>query len=245
MSGFLHGLRMSLSRQFLFLCLLALASASAWAARPMTTDDARIVDTKACQVESWVRVNRQDPNTFWAIPGCSPVENLELSWGGAQERQHGQTRLSDSLAQGKLVLRPLKANDWGLALTLGRALDRGLEPGNHTTPSNYLNVPLSFSRRDDAVLLHLNLGLRNDRLAQKTHATWGAATELQLRPGLQFIAESHGESGSRAFLHGGLRYWLVPDRVQLDATYGTEMRAGTSQRWISFGVRLLTPAFLP
>ena len=31
---------------------------TAHAARPLITDDARLVDAKACQVESWVRTNK-------------------------------------------------------------------------------------------------------------------------------------------------------------------------------------------
>lgn len=231
--------------QVLAALALALSSLGAHAARPMTTDDARIVDTQACQVESWLRVNRGGAEQFWAVPACTPVDNLELSLGGAQERLEGQARLSNTLAQGKWVLRPLAANDWGLAMTLGRATERGPAPDKAKADSDYVNLPLSFSRRDDAVLLHLNLGLRRDREQRQTLTTWGLSTELVVRPGLQLIAETFGESSGRPFAHGGLRWWLVPDRVQLDATYGQEMRSSNAQRWITLGLRIMTPAFLP
>lgn len=228
----------------LFLLVSALFSLPALAARPMVTDDARIVDAKACQVESWGRINRQGASQFWAVPACAPVEGLELTLGGAAERHEERPRLSDTLTQAKWVLRPLQPNEWGLSLTLGRSVDRAL-PGERDADSHFVNVPLSFSRQGDALLMHLNLGLRHDRLERKDHTTWGASTELLLRPGLQLIAESYGESGSRPLLHGGLRYWLVPDRVQVDTTYGTQARWGASQRWISLGLRLLWPPFLP
>ena len=35
------------------------AASTAHAARPMITDDARIVDAKSCQVETWSRFNRE------------------------------------------------------------------------------------------------------------------------------------------------------------------------------------------
>lgn len=236
---------MTLQRSLLLALVLALPGLSARAARPMTTDDARIVDAKACQVESWLRVNKLGPHAFWAVPACSPVENLELTLGSALVRQGQQLRSADSLEQGKLVLRPLKPNDWGWAVSLGRSIEREPETGHRRAPSNYLNVPISWSRQDDAVLLHLNLGLRHDRAENRRHTTWGLSSELQIRPGLQLIAESHGESGNRPFVHGGLRYWLVPERVQLDATYGSQARWASQQRWITVGVRLMTPAFLP
>ncbi len=215
------------------------------AARPMLTDDARIVDPQSCQVESCVRANHEGPAQAWAVPGCNPPGNPELSVGGSAGRADGERRLSNSLVQAKTMLKPLRTNGWGLALTLGRSLQRGLEPGSSDAPSHYLNVPLSFSLRDDALVLHLNGGLREDRLRRQTFATWGLGSELQLRDRLQLITELYGESRSRPFLHGGLRYWVVPERVQIDTTYGTEARSGTQQRWFSVGLRLLSPAFLP
>lgn len=209
----------------------------------MITDDARVVDAKACQVESWQRINRQGAPQFWAAPACSPVENLELSVGGARQSREGQAHLADSLVQGKVVLRNLRPNDWGMALTLGRSDER--IAGHGHAHGHYLNVPVSYSLRDDALVLHLNLGRRHELDARLQVTTWGVGGELQLRPGLQLIAETYGDSGQRAFVHAGLRQWLVPERVQLDATYGTQARWGSPQRWISIGLRILSPPFLP
>lgn len=70
----LTALRASL-RSSLLLCLAA-GSLHAHAARPMITDDARIVDAKACQVESWVKDNKGSTE-YWAIPACNFTGNLE------------------------------------------------------------------------------------------------------------------------------------------------------------------------
>ena len=67
----------------------------------------------------------------------------------------------------------------------------------------------------------------------------------RLAPHLQLIAETFGESRNGTFAHGGLRWWVVPDRVQIDATLGSRVQAGTSNRWFSLGLRLLSPPFLP
>ncbi len=228
--------------------VIFLAWASAQAARPMVTDDARVVDAKSCQVESWWRTAHQGVPQFWALPGCSPVENLELTAGGAWQSQQGQLQHSDSLAQAKWLLRPLRPNDWGLAVTLGRSVQKAAAVSPSAAQelrSHYLNLPLSYSLRDDAVVMHLNLGRRHELQTHRQVSTWGLGSEIALRPGLQLIAESYGESGQRAVVHGGLRYWLVPDRVQIDATYGTQARWGAPQRWISIGLRLLSPPFLP
>ena len=56
----------------------------AHAARPMLTDDARIVDPKACQLESWVRDSKHTTE-YWALPACNVGENTEITIGGGLE----------------------------------------------------------------------------------------------------------------------------------------------------------------
>ena len=73
--------------------------------------------------------------------------------------------------------------------------------------------------------------------------TWGLGTEAQLTERTWLIAETFGQNQGKPFHQLGLRHWLVPDRIQLDATYGN--RNGGGERWFSIGLRLLTPAFLP
>jgi hypothetical protein len=235
---------MPLIRSAILLVLLAV-SAKAWAARPMITDDARIVDPKSCQVESWARHERHGSYELWTVPSCNPTGNFEISVGGGLQLQGGAGRLADSLMQAKTVLRPLRTNDWGLAVSVSRSVERGLESGSRDIASYNLNVPVTQSLRDDALLLHANAGLREDRVARRTYATWGLGSELTLRERVQLIAEVYGESGSRPFVHGGLRYWLVPDRVQMDTTIGAQARFGGGVRWYTIGVRVLSPAFLP
>src|SRR5438128_843989 len=95
------------------LACVAVLSPSARAARPMITDDARIVDAQACQLESWVRRNEHSTE-YWAIPACNPTGNLELALSGARTNEAGETHTSDALVQAKTLFRPLKTNDWGV-----------------------------------------------------------------------------------------------------------------------------------
>jgi hypothetical protein len=81
----------------------------AQAARPMITDDARIVDAKVCQLESWVK-KTPDSTETWALPACNFTGNLELTLGGALTREDGQTRTTDVQAQGKTIFKPLEVN---------------------------------------------------------------------------------------------------------------------------------------
>lgn len=98
----------------------ALGSGPAYAARPMITDDARIVDAKSCQLESWVK-SRKDSTEFWAQPACNFTGNLELTLGAARTREDGSSRTTDVVIQGKTLFKELQPNGWGWGLAVGNA----------------------------------------------------------------------------------------------------------------------------
>lgn len=219
----------------------ALLVGSAHAARPMNTDDARIVDAKACQLESWVK-HPKGHTEFWAQPACNFTGNLELTVGGALARMDGDTRASAQMIQGKTLFKPLQTNGWGLGLTLGMQRDpRAGAGGGHDL---YAYVPASFSFRDDKVVLHTNTGWLREQGTRSNRFTWGLGSEIQMLERTWLIAETYGQGAHRPFMQVGLRHWLVPERVQIDATYGNRIGEG-SQRWFSLGLRLLSAPFLP
>ncbi len=235
-----------------FAPLLAFASFSplfavpAHAARPMITDDARVVDAKACQVESWMRVNRGSADELWAIPSCNPTGNLELALGGSLARDGSDISSGNSLAQAKTLFRPLVPGGFGFGLAVGVAHDAGLGPAGTLIDNLYAYVPASLSFGQDTVVIHLNLGALHDRHTHRTRGTWGLGSEVKLFGRTQLIAETFGESGSRPFGHAGLRIWLVPDHLQVDTTIGLRFsRDGQAERWISVGLRWISVPFLP
>ncbi len=224
----------------LLAALLALTPA-AHAARPLITDDARLVDAKACQVESWVRSN-QGSKEYWALPACNFTGNLELTFGGGRTADAEGTHTTDVVLQGKTLFKPLETNGWGIGLALGAVRHPG--DGRHVGEL-YSYVPLSFSFLNDKVFLHTNVGVLRNTLASSTRATWGVATEAQFNERTWLIAETFKQNEGRPFFQAGVRYWVVPNRVQIDATAGNRFSSRTDERWFSIGVRLLSPAFLP
>ena len=212
----------------------------AHAARPMATDDARIVDDKSCQLETWLKANRGS-DEYWALPSCNFSGNFELAVGTAVTRQNGRGETSDLLVQGKTLFRTLEPNGWAWGLVGGTASHPDVS--RKMLGDVYAYVPATFSFRDDRVLVHTNLGWIQDRLAKRHAMTWGVGSEIEMTPNTWLIAESYGENQGRPFYQLGLRHWLVYNRVQLDATYGNRSNGG--ENWFSIGLRLLTPRFLP
>lgn len=224
----------------MLLAALATAATGLQAARPLITDDARIVDASACQVESWVHRHR-DTTELWALPGCNPTGNLELTLGGGRTRTSADGWQTTSLVlQGKTLFQPLTPGGWGWGLALGGS-------SNPSTGARdvYTYVPVSFSLRDDQTFVHLNLGAKREGLAHRKQFTWGLGLEQPLSEQLGLIGEVFSQDKGRPFAQLGGRVWLVRDRVQLDATVGNRLASGSQERWVSIGLRLLSPPFLP
>ena len=226
---------MRLRLTVLLACLLQ--AAAAWGARPFVTDDARTVDKGGCQVETFVKKqHRFDESELWFLPACNPW-GVELTLGGIRIDSAPAGDARSVVLQGKALLKPLETNGAGLALTLGAL--RVSPPRGHDVTSPYLNAIGSFSFADDRVVLHANLGAIRDKVANLSRGTWGAGAEILLSaPRWYAIAETYGQRGEKPTLHGGVRYWVVPNRVQIDATVGRQ-NAEPERRFHSIGLRVL------
>lgn len=214
---------------------------ASYAARPMITDDARTVDAKACQVESWVRTNK-DSKEYWALPACNFTGNLELTFGGARTSDTSGTTTTDIVLQGKTLFKTLEPNGWSVGLAMGAIRHPGI---GKRVGELYSYVPASFSYLSDKVVLHSNVGILHNTVNSSTRGTWGLATETALAEQTWLIAEIFQQKRGRPFFQAGVRHWIVPNRVQIDATYGNRFGTSSDERWFSIGVRLLSPAFLP
>lgn len=221
-----------------------LAIPSAQAARPMITDDARVVDAKACQVETWVKRN-PDSTEYWALPACNFTGNLEITLGGALGKDDTGTRTTDVVLQGKTIFKPLEPNGWGMGLAVGNVRHPAIHTDANLIGDLYAYVPTSFSFRDDRFVLHTNLGWLHEKVGHKDRMTWGVGSETQLAERTWLIAEGFGQDRGKPFYQFGFRHWLVPNHVQVDTTYGNRAGSGTEERWFSIGLRLLSVPFLP
>lgn len=218
--------------------LLAIVPA-AHAARPMITDDARLTATGTCQIESWVHLHGSQ-HEFWALPACNPGGNFELTVGGALAYTDGRQESGALVAQGKTLFKPLETNGYGIGLAAGYAT----QPGSAHTGNPYFYVPASFSLADDRIVIHTNLGYTRERENQENRLTWGLGSEIQIADRAWLIAESYGQDKGNPFFQMGVRYWIVPDHVQIDTTYGSQFGTISDQHRFSVGLRLISPSLL-
>lgn len=225
--------------------LISLFASPVYGARPMVTDDASIVDAKACQLESWAQINHGNTE-YWALPACNFTGNLELTFGGAHNTNDQKDYwVSNLVLQGKTLFKPLETNSWGVGVAFGNEhyLDRNTY--RNSIGDLYAYVPASFSFVDDRFVLHLNLGWLHKEKNKRHRLTWGIGSETQLSKRTWLIAETFGHEQGKLFYQLGFRHWLILDLIQIDTTYGSRFDSGAQERWFTIGLRLLTTPFLP
>lgn len=205
---------------------------AAHAARPMVTDDASIVAPGDCQLESWTQRTRAQTE-YWAVPACNPYGRWELSAGaGRILPRDGSANYIGGVVQAKTVFKPLTPNGWGIGLTIANLFREG-------TPSGDLSVliPLSVSLLDDKVLVHLNAGwLREHLAATRSGSQWAAGTEWAATHDLALSFEGYGTQRGHAYLQAGLRFTVIPDRLDLDAGIGERMGLHGDEHYFTFGL---------
>ena len=215
---------------------------SVHAARPMLTDDARIVDPKSCQLESWVRDSKH-LTEFWALPACNVTENVELTIGGSVEGERGHTSYANEVYQIKSIIRPIAVNQTGYGITLGnvrdpkRSMDRAIQDW-------YANIPMSYPY-SDRLVIHGNLGVTHLTDEHRERMNWGLSTEYNVNERIDLISEVFNQSSSYNYFQFGFRYWLLQNRLQLDTTYMNSFNHPGEDQSFSIGLRVLSLPFLP
>jgi hypothetical protein len=225
------------------LCLVLSWPTVAFAARPFMTDDARLTTAGSCQLESWTR-RYADRSEFWALPACNPTGHWEITAGGSSLRGADQAHSTDAVVQIKTLFKTMPANGWGAGVALGHLRHRSHELAGVAQGQTYLYLPVSVSFGEGRWVTHANVGWSRDRASGQDQLTWGMGLETQLHQRWLWIGETFGNDRQKPFWQTGLRYQVVPDRFQIDATWGAPQGFRSAQNWLSFGLRW-TPEKFP
>ncbi|MEY3792421.1 MAG: hypothetical protein RLZ31_702 [Pseudomonadota bacterium] len=213
-----------------------------YAARPMLTDDARIVDPKACQLESWIRDSKHITE-YWALPACNVSENLEVTIGGSLEGESGHSSFANELYQMKSIIQPIAINQTGYSIVLGNGRDPK-RTMNKVIQDWYLNVPISYPY-NDRLVIHTNLGVTHLTDEKTEKMNWGLSSEYNYNEHIDLISEIFNQSSNSTYFQFGLRYWLIKNRAQIDTTYMNSFNHIGEDQSFSIGLRLLSLPFLP
>lgn len=223
--------------RLLFFILMLWIAQIAHAARPLVTDDARLTNAHSCQLETWMR-SYQGGQELWALPACNLGENFEITLGGGTYHNRDDNyRTEDWVAQFKTLFKPLETNGWGVGLAVGRVMHPDIQTGPNQLGNTYFYIPVSFSIRDDDVIVHVNIGMLRDRQEDRNKLNMGLGSEFKLTRRFKGVAEVFGDDTQNPFYQVGLRYSLVPEVFQIDGTLGQQVNGNSGTEWLSIGVR--------
>jgi len=205
------------------------------AGRPLTTDDATILEPKACQLEAWVDRSRVATDS-WAAPACNFGGHIEWQFGASRTHADGQGAFSQAYAQAKTVFISVDDNPWGVGLTAGvqRFPLRETESG---WSNPYVIVPVSFQLGAPDRLLHLNAGWFRNSAEKRDVSLWGIAFEAPLGGiPLTAVGEVFGENSARPFYRVGGRWTQLAKNLDVDLTYVARSGGTKSEKFLSLGL---------
>lgn len=221
-----------------------MACTGAIAGRPLTTEDAAIVDAKSCQLETWIDRSTHT-TTGWFVPACNFGANLEWQAGFARTHSEDGTRFSDAYAQVKTVVREMTdAEPWSVGLVAGvirRPLNTNYSGWHHP----YVIVPFSQVLCRTPFTFHAHLGWAHDRERQRDLTLWGTAVEAAVHERVVLLAETFGENSRKPFVRLGGRWTAIPKHLDVDLTWVARSGGRSDERLVSLGVTLQSGAFLP
>ena len=220
--------------------IVALAALPAFAARPLTTEDASILEDKDCQLEAWLDF-AHGATQGWLVPACNFGAHVEWQVGVARTHAHGESRFSDAYAQAKTAWR-MGEGPWSLGGVAG-VVRRGLDARVQRWDNPYL---LAIATGEfGALSAHGNIGWSRDRETERDATPWGVAVEYAAHPRATLLAEAFGLNRERPFLRAGLRHAAIEKRLDLDVSVVTRAHGARSERLLSIGLLYQAPRLIP
>lgn len=212
----------------LLTCLVALMAGHAHAGRPLLTDDASVNEQGQCQVEAWLDQTR-DARSHHLAPACGLINGLELGF------ELIRVSPGDEHAQARGI--GLKwAPDWATWQGWRFGLKAGTSSEKAADGHQWHQAIAGFSTLASLPLdaqwtLHLNLGRERNKLDQVSANNFGAALAWAPHERWLVFAEVVGHSNTPATQAVGLRWWLLPEQLALDATTSRANATPDSSAW--------------
>lgn len=212
----------------LLACLAAMTAGHAHAGRPLLTDDAGVNSQGQCQLEAWVD-SASDARSHHLAPACGLIDGLELGFE--------LIRVSPSEDQPQARGIGLKwAPDWATWQGWRFGLKAGTGSEKASDGHQWHQSIVGFSAiaslpLDEQWTLHLNLGRERNKLDQISANNYGVALAWAPHAHWVVFAEMVGHSNTPATQAVGLRWWLLPDQLGLDATTSRSNATPNGRAW--------------
>lgn len=209
-----------------------------FAAPPLSSDDASVLEPGTCQLEiEQRRFNRRVE--LDVVPACNLFWGAEVGIGKLRTTPEGQPRSDSVVYQVKKVLVPGGESPWSFGIGAASIRATGHQSG---TRQDLLNA--IFTRPIGASVVHLNIGqVRESEAvegAPRHRHSWAVAIENEVNERWTLVAEVVGQKGMPESAQAGLRWWAIAKYVQLTTSLGMQRGEGREGRWMSLGIRFET-----
>jgi len=228
-------------QQFSLVLLCILFAQSAWAGRPIGTDDAGTADAGTCQIEGW-QERLRSARALIIAPACGIASGLEL--GIDYTRLPGDTARGAGVALKSLPQSasehswagdtPVGENTAGLKLSSGYQRHAG-ESWRHRDSNVLLLVSTKFN---DMLTLHTNIGGIRSQAEKPNAALFNIA--LAAKPSERVLLFVESQTNHRRTVFGptvntiGGSWWTVKQRFGLDTT--ASRPAGSHAAGTTYGI---------
>lgn len=216
-------------------CALML-SPSSWAGRPFTTEDADVIASGACELETFGSHTRARPDPAergtWVEAGCGIGIGTQLGLGTGRFTSGGEWSTTAALL-GKTALRPLSDDSAGV--TLAYALD-GIGRSTRNLRHDGTAAALVVSVPHGRMRVHANLGVHRSRLEGMTRGTYALAVERLGDAGVDVGVELFGQQRESSWLGAGARYAIRRDRLFVDVSFAVQGGTGNA-RQLTLGLK--------
>ncbi len=223
-------IKLPLTACLISIFLLALHVKTGYA-QQMIVDDAAITTHRSIQVETWYGTQES-----WFQPAIGATSWLEIGPGIIFNSSDGFVA-SNWLVEFKAVWGDHEVNglSWGVVAAPVYDFDGILE-------EFYSYLPVTAEFGDGFSVLHLNLGVegvRPDESADMEYAfTTGIRGDFVLTNRVALLSELFTSDFETPSFQAGLRFTLIPDRLEMDITYGEGIRQGMDYPGFNVGIAI-------
>ena len=213
--------------------VLACGASTAWAARPLATEDAAILEKKTCEFElQGGRTTASGASAMrdWeTLVACGVGAQTQLFAAYGEVKSDG-IKLPAVALGGKTNVAKSDAIGWTLAYALGAVK----EPGSSYKLEDLALTGVMSAEIGGGWLGHVNLGLNRSRSARQTTTSWSAGLE---RPGeFIFAIDAFGDDRNKPGASTGVG-WEATKGLILSATYEMLFEKPRIKR-VAFGAKL-------
>jgi len=202
--------------------LLAWLALPVHAGRPLATDDAGVIETGQCEVESFLAraSERGTPSTQGGSMqfGCGVGTQTQVALAAASFRTAGQSEQVWTLS-GKTAFGEAAGGTWALAYGLNAVKAPGRSLSHE---GSFVNGVLTLALRD-ALKMHANLGWSHSQAGRQSTTNWALALEQSTSAGVDVMAEAFAsDRESSPWIQLGLRWAAMPDKLFIDGSWGRQ-----------------------